>query len=200
MDRVFENVHNFAIKSGLDPTPLQNLSQKFLTEHVTLKHGLLHGISTLKREKSVELKYSHDKKILTIEFPIVFSNLSFTYDYELQLLLVKHTGGMTGLIKDFTMEIVLQFDFNTYQAALLKSSVLKTGSITLTFQKHILDIVINILSNFVTLILKPVIVLVIQGIVAAVGGKLVDVVNHVIDHILHPNATQIAYAAGALLH
>ncbi|VEN49703.1 unnamed protein product [Callosobruchus maculatus] len=28
MDRVFENVHNFAIKSGLDPTPLQNLSQK----------------------------------------------------------------------------------------------------------------------------------------------------------------------------
>nr|CAH7716943.1 unnamed protein product [Callosobruchus chinensis] len=28
MDRVFDNIHNFAIKSGLDPTPLQNFSQK----------------------------------------------------------------------------------------------------------------------------------------------------------------------------
>ncbi|CAH1999267.1 unnamed protein product [Acanthoscelides obtectus] len=199
-DKLFNNVHNFAIKTGLDPTPLQNISQKFLTERVTLNHGFLHGISTLQRLKTAKLEYSHDKRVLTVQFPIVFSNLSFTYDYELTFVLIKHTGGMTGKIKNFTMDLVLQFDFKTYHAALLKASVLRTGSITLTFQKNIVDIVLNIMSNFVTLILKPILVVAIQGIVAVVAGKLVTVTNQVIDHLIHPNATQVAYAASTLLH
>ncbi|KAJ8957615.1 hypothetical protein NQ314_006518 [Rhamnusium bicolor] len=161
---------------------------QFLTASISLSNGLLHGVSTIKRSDDVEVTYSSTARKLELHLPIVFSNLNFTYDYHLIILLIGPKGSMTGKIKNFKMDLRISFDFNTYQAKVESIKTTDTGHVDLIFHGNaILDLVVNILSEFVTTILHPLIVLVIEGIVKSVANEVVDAVNVFIDGVLHPN-------------
>nr|CAH7716944.1 unnamed protein product [Callosobruchus chinensis] len=120
MDRVFDNIHNFAIKSGLDPTPLQNFSQKILRAHVVLTNGTFNGVSTIQRKNHVKLIYNHKTRVITVQFPIIFRDLFFRYHYDVGVSLLKEQGGFAGIMKNYKVTIDLNFDFKKYKLKMAK--------------------------------------------------------------------------------
>ncbi|KAG5870612.1 hypothetical protein JTB14_028573 [Gonioctena quinquepunctata] len=189
---LFPYIKKIAISNGLDPVKLTNISQNFLGSSVTLTEGKLNGISTLNRYDDVLVKYKHTLKKLEIEFPILFSDLNFTYHYHLILLLMGPKGNMVGKIHNFEAHLVLSIDFNTYRAQIEELKITNSGFIQLFFEgQGILDVVINILSQFVTVILHPILIAIIEGIIKNVANTIVTDVNDFIDIILHHNSTNI---------
>lgn len=75
-------------------------------------------------------------------------------------------------------------------ATILNSELFLFRPITLTFEGgEIVAEIMNIMSKFVTAILHPLIEGIIHQIIQTVCVNVVDVVNKVIDHVLHPNST-----------
>ncbi|KAG5884351.1 hypothetical protein JTB14_024429 [Gonioctena quinquepunctata] len=191
-DTLFSHVGPFCVNNKLDPANLSDISQSFLGASIKLSKGLLIGISTLARYDDVEVSYEHSHKTLELSLPILFSDLHFTYHFNVILLLVGPDGDMTGTIKDFKANVKLTFDFNTYTAKLQKLSIPNSGDISLTFQGHgIVDSVINILSKFVTTVIHPILTAFIEGIVKNVALSIVTSVNTFVNETLHPHPADV---------
>ncbi|XP_023018158.2 uncharacterized protein isoform X1 [Leptinotarsa decemlineata] len=185
-DKLFVDIGKFAVSHELDPVPLPDMNEHFLGSSISLSKGHLNGISTIKRYNDVKLSYQHSLKKLTMELPIIFSNLNFTYHYHIILLLVGPEGGMTGKIEKFSIKINMEFDFNTYTAKANDVKTTNSGSVDLTFDgQGIIDWALDIISKFVTTILYPIILGVIEGITKGITNNIVDSVNKLIDAIIH---------------
>ncbi|KAJ8983129.1 hypothetical protein NQ317_014704 [Molorchus minor] len=191
-DKIFANIHSYAVLHELDPIALANVSQEFLTASLTLTNGSLHGMSNINRTKDVEITYRSAARECEIYFPIRLSKLQFTYDYHMIILLIGPQGVITGKINNFEMDVKLHFDFKTYHAKVLEVSTKNSGHVDLYFDGNgILDLVVDILSEFVTTILHPLIALVIEGNIKDVANLVVNVVNEAIDNTLFPNSSTL---------
>ncbi|KAJ8918301.1 hypothetical protein NQ315_014171 [Exocentrus adspersus] len=189
-DKIFKNIEVFAVKSHLDPLNLTDVENDFLGSSINLTNGHLDGISTIDRADDVVITYHSSEKTLEIYLPIVFSNLNFTYDYHVIILLIGPKGSIVGKIRDFTMDLKLLFDFNTYHATVESVQTTNTGHVSLTFHGNgIVDIVVNTLSEFVTAILQPLVGLVVEDVVKDVANLVIDTVNNAIDSIFGTSST-----------
>ncbi|KAJ8944891.1 hypothetical protein NQ314_009347 [Rhamnusium bicolor] len=128
--------------------------ENFLTASVTLTNGLLHGISTIKRSDDVELIYSSNGRLLELYLPIAFTNLYFTYDYHLIILLIGPRGSLTGKIENFSMDLKLSFDFNTYHAEVESVSTRNTGGIE-GIVRSVADEIVDAVNSFLDGVLHP---------------------------------------------
>ncbi|CAH1260583.1 unnamed protein product [Diabrotica balteata] len=187
VDRICDNFPAFAEKQKLEPIVLQDIKQHFLTASIELTHGKISGLSHVYRDGNVTVTYDHDANIVTLNLPIFFKKISFTYDYHVVVFLVGPKGGLTGSIDNFRLSINLSLDLNTYQAKLNKIKTSNSGHITVKFDGHLTDAILNILSQFVTTALHPILQGFIEAIVKIASTNVVDSVNKVIDEILHPD-------------
>ncbi|XP_028139249.2 uncharacterized protein LOC114333559 isoform X1 [Diabrotica virgifera virgifera] len=187
VDKICENFPAFAEKSKLEPILLDNIKQQFLTASIELTHGKLNGLSHVYRDGDVTVTYDRNANIITLNLPLLFKKLSFTYDYHVVVFLVGPTGGLTGSIDNFRLSINLSLDLNKYQAKLNKIKTSNSGHITVKFDGHLSDVILNIMSQFVTTALHPILQGFIEAIVKNASNKVVDGVNKVIDEILNPD-------------
>ncbi|KAG5870613.1 hypothetical protein JTB14_028574 [Gonioctena quinquepunctata] len=190
-DILFLNIRKFAISHRLKPLTLGDVKENFLASSVELTKGTLNGLSILKRYDNVTVKYKHDLKKLEIDLPIWFSDLHFYYHYHVILLLMGPEGNMMGLIPNFKVHLKLSFDFNTNRAQLEQVKVTNSGFIELFFEGGILDEVSEILSQFVTVILHPILIGIIERNIKTVANTIVTDVNTFIDGMLHPHTPNI---------
>nr|CAI5824965.1 unnamed protein product [Callosobruchus analis] len=180
IDKVFDNVHRFAVTHGLDPMALPNMNHSgILGSHVILTNGTFKGISTLRRKSHVKLIYNHKTRVI-----------NFHYHYDLGAALVKEKGGFTGIMKDYSVTIDMNFDFKTYRLKMAKPMWLN-GIVIVEFDGTYLAIVKTILGSLVTTVLTPLVVNpILSGIVSKMGNKVVTTINDAIDKFLHPNSTK----------
>ncbi|CAH1117806.1 unnamed protein product [Phaedon cochleariae] len=189
-DRLFQHIQTFAVSHSLDPVYLDDISENFLGSSLTLKNGTLNGISTISRYNDVKVTYQHNTRKLVTEFPLIFSKLNFVYQYHVLVLFIGPKGEMTGNIDNFKANVQLSFDFNTYTAKIEKLTTMDSGHISLTFHgQGLVDLVVNILSEFVTTILHPLLTAIIEGRVKDAASATVNQVNNFIGNLLHPNST-----------
>ncbi|CAG9853628.1 unnamed protein product [Phyllotreta striolata] len=189
-DKLFGNIDTFAVKNGLDPIPLKDIKETFLLADIELLNGAIHGISTIERYEDVSITYQSKTKTLTVQLPIVFSNLSFTYDYKLLFAGLGPQGDLIGEIDHFKFYLVFSFNYNTLTAEIDTLRTTDSGHISLTVNGGITDIVFNILSEFFTTVFHPFIQGVIEAIIKTVANKIVTDVNDLIYNITHQNYSQ----------
>ncbi|KAF7287561.1 hypothetical protein GWI33_005925 [Rhynchophorus ferrugineus] len=185
-DKLLPNIHTFAVDNELDPIKLDDYSNWFLTASITLTNGSIGDFSEIERNGDVKLSYSSESKVLDLVVPIKLNDIYFKYNYHVIILLIGPKGVMTGKIRDLTMEIELEFDFDDYQATCKEADVKSSGHIDVTFDGGLIEIVVNILSELTTTILHPLLVLIIQGTVKSACNAIVDSINDIINNILNP--------------
>ncbi|XP_018579807.1 uncharacterized protein LOC108917602 [Anoplophora glabripennis] len=185
---VFMNIENYALENNLDPLALDDMKRNFLESSITLTNGRLSGIATIDRADDVTISYSSDARTLEIDLPIIFTNLAFAYDYHVVILLIGPKGSLEGAIHGFRINIKLQFDFNTYHVKVTELTTSNKGHLALTFHGNgVVDVVVNILTEFATTVLQPLIAQIIHKTVTDVGDKVVQVANDAIDDFLNPD-------------
>ncbi|XP_030755170.1 uncharacterized protein LOC115881707 [Sitophilus oryzae] len=185
-DQLLENIYTYSVNKGFDTIALDDYDNWFLTASVTLTNGTLGGLTNIQRSDDVVVTYTSSSKLLDVTIPITFKKIYFQYHYHVIVLLIGPEGTMTGKIRDLSMELKLSFDFNEYQATYTKASIKSSGHIDVTFDGGLVEIVVNILSELATTILHPLIVLVIEGEINNVLGKVVENINESISNILNP--------------
>ncbi|CAH1110265.1 unnamed protein product [Psylliodes chrysocephalus] len=189
MDKLFPNLSKFCVSHNLDPAPLNDIKQKFLAASIAFDKGKLHGISTLTRNGDVTVRYQSNIKTLTFNVPIIFSDLSFTYDYLVKVIIAKYSGDLIGEIENLKMYIQLSFNLNTLTAKVDQLKTTHSGQTSLKIHGHITDAIVNIMSKFVTTVLNPIIQKVLEGLVQRAANNVVTNVNDLIHNITHPNDT-----------
>ncbi|XP_019873964.2 uncharacterized protein LOC109602077 [Aethina tumida] len=192
-DKLFQNLDKLIYNSTLDPLGLPVFDQSFLGSEVKLDQGKLTGLSSMHRYKDMILTYESSTRILTLTAPIQFDEIKFTYNYLVKVLFIPYSGGMTGKLTNFKMNYVFAFDFKNYHISLKASEIMNSGHIDLTFSGHIIDIVINLLSELVSTVLHPIIVTTIQVAFNLIINNIVNTINDLIDSIFHNDiATTVA--------
>ncbi|CAH0557912.1 unnamed protein product [Brassicogethes aeneus] len=121
------NLDKKITNSSLDPLDIPGYDQKFLGEETKLSKGKLHGLSTLHRYKDCIITYERTEDVLTVQIPIQFNDISFTYDYLIKVILIPYKGGVTGKMTNFRMNYVFSLDLNTYHVALKTSEITHSG-------------------------------------------------------------------------
>ncbi|XP_028139250.1 uncharacterized protein LOC114333559 isoform X2 [Diabrotica virgifera virgifera] len=179
-----------AAKSVEDALLKNGLQSKFKDERNSLEGDKLTAINTEINEFVDKIcenfpAFAEKSKLE----PILLDNIKqqFTYDYHVVVFLVGPTGGLTGSIDNFRLSINLSLDLNKYQAKLNKIKTSNSGHITVKFDGHLSDVILNIMSQFVTTALHPILQGFIEAIVKNASNKVVDGVNKVIDEILNPD-------------
>ncbi|CAG9853627.1 unnamed protein product [Phyllotreta striolata] len=186
VDKLLPNIAKFAIKHELDPAPLGNIVQNFLVAKINLSDGQLHGISGIERNGDVMVSYSNiNDNRLSLQLPLKFSNLSFTYNYDIQVLIPHIIGELEGVIENFKFYLELEFDFKNFKASIAELKTTDSGHISFITHGNITDFIFNILSQFVTTILHPLIQGIIEGIIKGVANNIVNDVNEIIQTILN---------------
>ncbi|XP_057663640.1 uncharacterized protein LOC130898389 [Diorhabda carinulata] len=190
-EKLFTNIETYAVANGFDPSPLNNVSANLVLVDVELTNGTLHGISTLDKYDDVLVSYTHDDRTLTITLPITFTKLGFEYNYALHIMGIGPSGTMDGQISKFKFYLELCFDIANLEFSIKELRTTDSGHISVHWHGNITDIILNILSEFVTTILHPLIQGVIEGIIKTVASRVVDDINQVLYDITHPSNTTI---------
>ncbi|CAG9829929.1 unnamed protein product [Diabrotica balteata] len=154
-EKIFYNVGRYALTHGLDPIDIANITEDFKLAMIKLTHGRLQGISTLKRYQDVLANYQHSTKTLTVTLPIEFADLKFTYDYDVRILGLGPSGSMDGEIQEFKFYLQFALDLEKFVVSIKQLKTTDSGHISVQFHGNITDIIANLLSEFITTILHP---------------------------------------------
>lgn len=189
-DRVMKNIANLIVHHGLDPMEIPNIPINLVGGGLNLTNGFLQATSTIHRDGDVVASYTLDTKKFVISIPIGFDALDINYKYKVWVLLLAINGGLDGKLEDVKANLKLEFDFTTYHAKMTTFDITNSGRLSLHFTGNgLVDWLINLMSDATTLVLHPLIIRIIQMIITIPVNMVVDLVNNIIDSILHPTTT-----------
>ncbi|XP_044267281.1 uncharacterized protein LOC123013047 [Tribolium madens] len=206
-DKIFTNLRVLMIHGGFDPIEMPDQHSGFnytliITYHgeLDLTHGWLSDISTIHRGGDVVVTYSSNSKYLEVTVPIAFDDMQFTYDYSAKIMGLGPRGGIEGKISALTCEVKIGFDVDKIHASLDEFYITHSGHITFHFNGNALvDWLLNLLTDVVTVLLKEVILLVVEGVVRGGLTTAVDAINDAINGFLNPT-TPIPETTTALMY
>ncbi|KAF2881679.1 hypothetical protein ILUMI_24536 [Ignelater luminosus] len=183
IDFLITALDKFSGTIGLEPIGLPRFESSFkwtvFSGGIVLKNGFLYGISTLQRRGDVIVK--HTKSDLKITVPMGFSNLTFTYDYDLNFMKVGPTGKATGGSRCNKVTAYLHFDMKTLKVKLDKFSFDNLGSISFKLDgKGLTNWVINLITPVVLPLLRPVIKKVVKGYIIDGFESIFKMYNNVV--------------------
>jgi len=178
------------IAGGFDPLQLANQNISLVGGSLNLTHGYVEEVSSLNISGPVLVKYTSATKIIELTLPLSFKSLLISYDYHAAVLIVKVNGGAQAKVSNVKLNLHLGFNFTNYLAFVDKASVSDSGSITIKFTGlGLLDYLIDILGDALTIVLHGVILGIVDRIIDSPVHDIVNVFNKVIDVLLERNTT-----------
>ncbi|XP_028139247.2 uncharacterized protein LOC114333557 [Diabrotica virgifera virgifera] len=189
-EKIFFNIGRYALTHGLDPVNIANVTEDFMLASIKFKNGKLHGISTLKRYQDVLANYVHSSRTLIVTLPIEFVDLKFTYDYDVRIFGLGPSGSMDGEIKEFKFYLQFSLDLEHFVLSIKQLKTTDSGHISVQFHGNITDIIVNILSEFITTFLHPLLQGIIEAIIKLIAGGVVSEINKLLQQLVNPNATE----------
>ncbi|KAK9869503.1 hypothetical protein WA026_003256 [Henosepilachna vigintioctopunctata] len=187
-DKLIKNFDKL-LKHTYDPSEIPDISEKiryFLASgEFTLNNGELSEISTIHRDGTVTVSYSEKTHKMDICIPLAFDTLKILYDYKIKIMGLGPVGKVKGTVNNFKMTVNVEVDFDKLNMSLQKYRVRNSGHIQLKFTGNaIVDWMVNIVSNSATIALNPIIMKVIESIVAGNLGSIFEKVNQIINALL----------------
>ncbi|CAG9829928.1 unnamed protein product [Diabrotica balteata] len=190
-EKLLSYVAKYAVNHDLEPIAITDIAQDFLLANFKLTQSELRGISTIERYDDVFVSYKHNTKVLSLIIPIEFIDLSFMYHYEIHVLGMGPIGELIGDIKQFKFYLSFDFDIPNLKASINKLEVTDCGQISVTASGNPGDFIFNLISEFVTTILHPLIQGIIEVIIKNAATQVVKDINELLYNITHPTNSTI---------
>ncbi|XP_028139245.1 uncharacterized protein LOC114333556 [Diabrotica virgifera virgifera] len=189
--KLLSSLAKYAVNHDLEPIAIADVAEDFLLANFKLTKGELRGISTIERYDDVYVAYKHTTKTLSLVIPIEFLDLTFMYNYEIHVLGMGPKGEMTADIKKFKFYLSFDFDIPNLKASINTLKVEDCGQISVTVDGNPGDFIFNLISQFVTTILHPLIQGIIEGIIKSVASQVVDDINEMLYNMTHPTNSTV---------
>ncbi|CAH2001845.1 unnamed protein product [Acanthoscelides obtectus] len=116
-DQIIEHFRHVLIRNGLDPVEIPSAQFKWLAWNFNLTNGWLEDLSTISKGGDVLATYTSRTRTITIEFPLSFDSLMFSYKFE-RYFIFHHRGDIFGKVEDVKIDCQISFNYGTYQLKL----------------------------------------------------------------------------------
>ncbi|KAF2894026.1 hypothetical protein ILUMI_12148 [Ignelater luminosus] len=183
VDFLLTSVDNFAGITGFNSIDLPRFNASFkwtvLSGGIVLKDGFLYGVSTLERHGDVTVIQTESDLKITI--PLGFSNLTFTYEYDLDFMKVGRTGKATGGSQGNKFSVGLHFDIKTLKVKLDEFNFNDLGLISFRLHRNGLTaLVINLITPVVMPLLKPILKDIVKGFIVNEFESIFEMYNNAV--------------------
>jgi len=180
VDQFLAYLQPFLITQHLDPFPLFDVDAEFgflfITARIRLTDGYLQDISTIRRNPASNATLSYEAKIITVNFDVLFKDITANYDYYATFIGLGPWGRLNARATNQEMRMGVQFDTVLNQLVLTNFELVNVGDVDidmtgLTFIGD--DLVAGFLEGVVGLFKGT--------IFNIIAGQIADAINNAFD-------------------